>query len=503
MGAISDRETCTGCRACELICPVHCISMKEDSEGFLYPIIEHEICVNCGKCGEICFSKISDLKNSGTDRQVFAAWNKNTEILKKSSSGGIFYSLAKYVLRRKGIVYGAAFTKDFFVEQTRIDREKDITLLMGSKYVQSDTKRTYAQTLEDLKNGKIVMYSGTPCQIRGLINFVGEFSRRLYCVSVICHGAPSPRIWKKYLHLKKGQYDETRIQSISFRDKTFGWKDFCININFEKQKYLEEHNYDLYMQGFLQNLFLRPSCYQCIAKKKSVYADIILGDYWGIEKEIPELNQNKGISSVIINTKKGIELWDGIQDEINSQKSTYESVAAHNNAIKESVPDHRNRSRFYEELDIGGVLEEAIKDNLNTLRISNEQRYIYQYSIVYKYLKRQLSNNDIKKTIHRLGLKKIVLYAITDLLDLLLIDIERKAGEFTIYVSDRNYKKYGEEYKGTSMICPYDLNEMEKRGEVDGVIICNPLRENDIFKELMESGIRLEKIYSLTALIFD
>lgn len=501
--AIPDKQTCTGCRACEAVCPLNCISMETDSEGFLYPVIEHEICINCKKCEEVCFGRLSNLKNDITEKLVFAAWNKNTQILKKSSSGGIFFELAKYILSIGGVVYGAAFTKDFLVEQTRIERQEDIILLMGSKYVQSDTKRTYIQALEDLKSGKIVMYSGTPCQIKGLISFVGELSERLYCVSVICHGVPSPRIWEKYLHLKKGQYGETKIQSIAFRDKTFGWKDFCIDISFEKRKYLEEHDYDLYMQGFLQNLYLRPSCYQCLAKTEPVYADIILGDYWGIEKEILKINQNKGISSVVINTKKGVELWDEIQNKIHCQKSTYDSVIENNRAIKESVPKHRNRNRFYDELYISGVLEEAIKDNLDTLRISNEQRYIYQYSIVYKYLKRQLSDNDIKKTFRRLGLKKIVLYAITDLLELLLIDMSREKGEYIIYISDRNYKKYGKEYKKFTMVNPHDLSEMEDKGEIDGIVICNPLRENDIFKEFMNSGIKSDKLYSLAALIFD
>lgn len=496
------KAECTGCRACELSCPVHCIKMEADAEGFIYPIRDDTKCIQCDKCEKICNSKGNIIDKLCVDRKVYAAWNKNSEVLQNSSSGGIFYALAKYVISVGGIVYGAAFTDDYQVEQKRIEKEDDIILLMGAKYVQSDTKRTYEQALEDLKNGKTVLYSGTPCQIRGILNFAKEFSQRLFCVSVICHGVPSPSVWQKYLALKKGQFAENFIRNISFKYKACEWKNFCLYIEFEKRKYVEEQDRDLYMKGFLQNLFLRPSCYYCTANTEPVYADIILGDYWGIEKEIPELNTNTGISCIVLNTKKGIELWEGIQEEVYYRESTYDAIIRQNGAVEASVSKNENRKRFFEELDIGGVVEEALRNNLQLTRVTDEDRFLYQYTTLYKYLKRQLSGDYLSRTLCRIGLEKVALYSITDLLDLIIIDIS-KMGNYSIYISDRNYERYGDEYKGFSVVAPYSLKEMLSKGELDGIIICNMLRENDIFEELIAQGFEQQALYSFTALLFD
>lgn len=499
---VIEKEKCNGCRACELSCPMQCIKMVLDEEGFLYPVIERDKCINCGKCRAICHNNHFKVNSFDVERKVYAAWNKNSEILEKSSSGGIFYALAKYVIGLGGIVYGAAFAEEYFVEQKRIDKEKDIPLLMGSKYVQSDTKETYKQVYEDLKDNRIVLYSGTPCQIKGLNNYLECSFQNLFCVSIVCHGVPSPIAWHKYLQLKKGQYAENIIHNISFRNKTYGWNNFSICIEFEKRKYLEEHNSDIYMKGFLQNLFLRPSCYKCTVKTEMVYADIVLGDYWGIEKEIPELNEDTGISSVIINTKKGYELWKGIEGCIYYRESTYESVKKYNSAIDDSVMFNVKRKDFFEELEIGGIIEEAIKDNLHMDKIAEIDRFSCQYPILYKYLLQELSGNNLVQILEKIGLKKIALYSITDMLDAVLLDISREQ-RFTIYISDRNFKKYGEAYKGYRIVSLPELKKMREEKELDGIIICNPLRENDIFKEFLMQGIKLDIIYSIISLIYN
>lgn len=350
------KADCSGCRACEWNCPVHCITMQIDEEGFWYPVRDDTRCIQCGRCEQSCKNTKYVPNKMGFERRVYAAWNSNLQIRRRSSSGGIFHALACQVLEQGGVVYGASFTDDFRVEQRRIDKKEDIILLMGSKYVQSDVGRTYQQALEDLKDGKKVLYSGTPCQMRGLLAVTGRYAQNLLCVSVICHGVPSPAVWKRYLALKKGQYAETSIRDISFRDKAFGWRNFSTCIEFENRKYFEEHDRDLYMQGFLQNLFLRPSCYQCKAKAMPVYADIILGDYWGIETEVPELNTYEGISCVVVNTQKGFELWKEVQEKVNSQETTYDAVKKSNPMLEESVRENKNRKNSLRSLNWEGLL---------------------------------------------------------------------------------------------------------------------------------------------------
>lgn len=497
------KKFCTGCRACELICPSNCISMTADAEGFLYPEIDEKRCVRCGKCQEVCVGNKPQEETSDFSKLTFAAWNKDLEIKKDSSSGGVFYALAEQVLAVGGIVYGAAFADDFEVRHRKIETIKELPALMGSKYVQSDTGKTYRLVLENLKSGQVVLYSGTPCQISALQHFVGNYGKKLITVSVICHGVPSPDVWRKYILLKKGQYAENDVRKISFRDKSYGWKDFGIYMEFEQYSYLQSHREDLYMQGFLQNLFLRPSCYQCPAKGFSAGADLIMGDFWGIHEEIPEVDTDLGVSAVIVCTSKGLELWNRVRDSISFLDTSYDAVCRHNHALEHSVPRNSNRDSFFEDLAYTGLIEETIKKHTKSAIIPDNERFLYQYDIINKYLEKKIQGFSLGEMLYRFGIKRIVLYAITDLLSLVLTDILNDKEKFSILISDKQFQRFNGYYKNIAIIDPKKLKYLADQSEIDGIVVCNPLRENEIIDEFLAEGIQLEKIYSIISLIFD
>lgn len=503
MKSIIEKELCTGCRACELVCPVNCISISADEEGFLYPEIDEKKCIQCGKCRNICVGYEFRQDSGYFQKSAFAAWNKDFEIRRNSSSGGVFYSLAKNMIAAGGVVYGAAFEDAFVVRHRRVAEMKELPALMGSKYVQSDTAGTYRQVLEDLKAGYAVLYSGTPCQISALLQFTKGHEEKLFTTSVICHGTPSPEVWKKYLALKKGQYAESIIRKISFRDKSYGWKDFGIYMEFERYCYLQSHRDDLYMQGFLQNLFLRPSCHQCRAKGFSAGADIVMGDFWGVEKEIPETDTNSGVSSIIVCTAKGLELWEGIKECLQFREVSPDAIYRHNAVFWHSVPQNENRTSFFKDLAETGLLEETIKEYIRSAIISNDERHLYQYDILYQYLDMKMQGGSVRKILHRLGMKRVVLYAVTDLLDLTLKDILSEKEAFSVFISDKQFQRLDGAYQGIPVIAPQELKCFIEKDEVDGIIVCNPIRENEIIDELLAGGIGLEKIYSLISLIFD
>lgn len=503
MKRIIKKELCTGCRACEWSCPVNCIAMSADEEGFLYPEIDEKKCVQCGKCRDVCAGYKHRQDSPGFQKSAFAAWSRDSKIRQDSSSGGVFYSLAKTRIAAGGVVYGAAFDAGFMVRHKRITEIKEIPALMGSKYVQSDTAGTYRQVLEDLKSGYTVLYSGTPCQISSLLEFTKGHGKKLFTVSVICHGTPSPEVWKKYLSLKKGQYDESAVRKVSFRDKSYGWKDFSICIEFERYCYLRSHKDDLYMQGFLQNLFLRPSCYRCNARGFSAGADLVIGDFWGAERELYETGINSGVSSVIVCTARGLELWDEIKDCLQFGEVSPDAIYRHNSAFWHSVPQNENRESFFKDLAENGLLEEAMKKYIRPAMISYKERCLYQYEILQKYLDMKIQGISVGKILRRFGMKRIILYAVTDLLDLALKDILSEKGEFSIGISDKRFQRLGGTYEGMPVIPPQELKSLFEKNEADGIVVCNPIRENEIIDELLAEGIGLGKIYSLISLIFD
>lgn len=346
-----EKSKCTGCTACVAACPTHCIIMKKDEEGFGYPLVDQKQCIKCGKCDKVCPAKRS-VESSVVPIFAFGAFTKDEKVRKNSSSGGMFYELASQILERGGTVFGAAFDyKMKTVTHISITRQEDLPKLMGSKYLQSDLLDTYSRVKKQLKKGTEILFSGTPCQIYGLRSFLDKEYENLICVSVICHGTPSPRLWERYLEMRKEQLGETLLDC-NFRDKKKGWNHFGLKISSVtgKSKYISAQK-DPYMRMFLKNMSLRPSCYRCCAKNNSCRADIVLGDFWGVQYRVPELADDKGTSLVLVFSKKGDELIKQISKNLVLRRVDSEEALRGNRAFLHSVIEPVERSGLFADME--------------------------------------------------------------------------------------------------------------------------------------------------------
>lgn len=368
---IKSKKDCCGCTACVAVCSHHCISMCEDEEGFLYPKVDVRACVDCGLCERVC--PVLNQKTAKYPQSVYAAINPDEDIREKSSSGGIFTMLAERVLQDGGVVFGAKFNDAWNIVHDYCESVDGLADFRGSKYVQSAMGDCYAKAKSFLKQGRKVLFSGTPCQIAGLHNFLRKDYEGLLTIDVVCHGVPSPLVWRSYLEgLKKrpqGVAGKNTVLSslkaipvvtgISFRDKHDGWKKFgfsvrghaasaaCQNSVFPSNDQIlfrEFFGENLFMRGFLSDIILRPSCYACPAKKGKSDSDITLADYWGIENQHPEIDDNKGTSLVLIHTDKGQKAFEELSCKYVA--SSYNQALQGNSSIEQSVKEP-NARRFY------------------------------------------------------------------------------------------------------------------------------------------------------------
>lgn len=342
---VKDKKNCCGCSACASVCPRHCITMVEDSEGFLYPQVDEESCVNCGLCEKVC----NELNPYDTREplQVLAAINQNEEVRQKSSSGGIFHLLAEKTIREGGVVFGARFDENWQVVIDYAEDMKGVEAFMGSKYVQARMENAYVDALHFLNEGRKVLFSGTPCQVAGLHKFLRKSYDNLLSVDLICHGVPSPKVWRMYLEevVKQGQ----SISCVEFRNKEKGWKKYSFFLSYNRvgktvsmlSPFTENH----YMKAFLSDIILRPSCYECKARGCSSQSDITIADFWGIETLLPEMDDDKGTSLVLVNTNAGKIAVDFTKVTMSS--STYECVKRFNPACCYSPKVHPKRKMFF------------------------------------------------------------------------------------------------------------------------------------------------------------
>ncbi len=382
--SIVNRELCTGCSACSSICPQQCISMTEDEAGFKYPDVDYDLCVKCGRCKQVCPAIIQPQKHSNQRTKTFAAICKDLNILKSSASGGIFTLLAKNVLEENGVVFGARFNNDYSgVYHDYITNFKDIYLFQGSKYIQSDIGNTYHKARQFLQDGRKVLFSGTPCQIAGLNNFLGGYNKQLITVEVVCHGVPSPLVWRKYIH-KKANYE--KIQNISFRDKNVGgWSRYGFLLHTISQTITEPLQRNAYMQGFLKNLYLRPSCFSCCAKSNKSNSDITLGDFWKFNrKKHQQIDTNLGISLVLTNTINGEEALKSIENSANIIKSNYSDAIRGNPYIEESCRKPPESIEFWESFYSNDDTEALISKICSKMAPSSFKRILNRLKVLHK-----------------------------------------------------------------------------------------------------------------------
>ena len=354
---------CVGCGACANACPKSCLNMVANKYGFLHPDIQHDACANCGACEKAC-PIINENKKGKTTIQAYAAYSKNDNVRTSSSSGGLFYTTAKYIIKNGGIVYGAAFDEDLHLTHKGVDSIEDLPLLQGSKYIQSDIGLCFREIKEHLDTNKPVLFCGTPCQVEGLLCFLKKPYDKLFALDFICHGVPSPNAWKEYIKFQEKVFS-SKAYSASFRDKSAGWLSFSSVLKFEnKTEYLKIHREDTYMKAFLQNISLRKSCYDCKFKSANRNSDITMGDLWGTKNILPNITDDKGVSVAFVQSEKGKYLLENVKDCLWLQEISSDLAIANNSAMIKSVYEHNFRDYFFENLEKQDF-EKLVKDCLN------------------------------------------------------------------------------------------------------------------------------------------
>lgn len=350
---ITKKEECHGCHGCFNICPKKCISMEIDNEGFWYPRVDKTLCINCNLCEKVC-PIINTPKRENEETLAFACKNKDENIRLESSSGGVFTLLCEMVINNNGVVFGAKYDEDFNVNHGWADNIEECSKFRGSKYVQSSIGETYKRAKEFLDSGRVVLFSGTPCQISGLDAYLMKRYSNLIMVDIVCHGVPSPKVYQEYLKNIK-QLNKGNIKNIQFREKSNGWKDYNFKVTFSKGEFTQKRTNNIYMNGFLSDLYLRPSCYECKFKKPITSADITLGDYWGVQDIHSEFDDDKGVSLILTHTTKGEEIIKDISNNMEVISTDYEYSVKYNPSIVSPVNYNKKREKLFKDIENNNV----------------------------------------------------------------------------------------------------------------------------------------------------
>lgn len=365
-----DYEKCTGCGACVQRCPKRCISWTQREFGFRYPQIDKDACVNCGLCEKVC--PTDKALEVPVEQKVYAAVHKDTEVLAKSTSGGAFTAIADAIFAQGGIVYGAAMLDDMQVKHIRTTGKDDFEGLRSSKYLQSDTGTTYQMVEQDLKQGKFVLYSGTPCQIDGLKNFLGKDYETLYTVDIVCHGVGSQAYFDKYMDFARERYG--KIKALRFRSKEYaGWSCGVVVVVVDSSDCLKKIPYrdfdNYYYSYFLSGDIYRKSCYSCKYANTNRVGDFTLGDYWGVEALNLPLQTENGCSLLLVNNQHAMQLLDEIES-LDRVETTVEQAAHCNkqlNAPSKLMDSRQNRIGEYESMSGQQIQKEYLKKHRKTV----------------------------------------------------------------------------------------------------------------------------------------
>ncbi len=364
MIAISDKGRCCGCGACAKACPRHCITMREDEEGFLYPTVDASACIDCGKCDRVCPIIRADSASTGGQAAfdqplAIGGRHRDEAIRQASSSGGAFSLFADRIFAMGGVVYGAAM-KDGRAMHVCASNRDELSPLRGSKYVQSVIGEVYSEAEKHLKAGRPVLFTGTPCQTAGLASFLGKPYDNLYLVDFICHGTPSPKIFAQYLESVERKAG-SKIVSFSFREKDKGWQQSGLQLGtrarFENGTEIRRYPAlrDSYMNGFLEDIYLRPCCYECrfkVIPKQT--ADITIADFWGIDRVLPQLNDGMGTSLLLIHNAHGQALFEAVKNAFEYETCDWKTATVKNPTLVRSATVPPQREAFFEALEAKG-----------------------------------------------------------------------------------------------------------------------------------------------------
>lgn len=344
---ITDKHDCCGCTACASVCGHNALKMEEDTEGFLYPKCDISKCTNCHLCERVC-PIISRDTDDVTDRkplQVYALHNVNENIWHSSSSGGVFATIAQRFIDKGGVVYGAEYNNDFVVVHRGETTHEGVLKFRGSKYVQSDLRGVYTEIREQLRSGREVLFSGVPCQVEGLKNFLMKPYDNLTTIDILCHGVPSPLVFSDYISFIR-KNTVFKLEKIFMKDKTFGWG--YQNLRLYYRGGSSEFNTpmsNLWNKIFYDHIANRPSCFKCRFKNFRRAGDLTLGDFWKIEQSHPDFVSDKGISLLLINTTHGSAIWNKIQSEFKYIESNIQECLQP--ALDHSYPEPSEKTSFW------------------------------------------------------------------------------------------------------------------------------------------------------------
>lgn len=352
-------ENCYGCTACKMICPANAITMTENEKGFLYPQIDENKCIDCGMCRQVCSEQIKQ----ALPHQTYIAKLKNEASRQMSRSGGVFVAISNVILRQGGTVYGAVLNDKFEVEHMRAATYDARDKMRGSKYVQSNMRDMYCYVEKDLEKG-LVLFSGTPCQVAGLNKYLhckGKSTDNLFTIELICHGVPSVKIWRDLIHYYENKKGE-KLKGAVFRNKLIGgWNSHYTTFSFSDKQIIDIY----YRNIFYSNLTLRDSCYACEFAKMERVSDFSIGDAWGVEKYNPEFYDSKGVSIVLLHTKKAEKLFEEAVKELYVSPVSVETYKQYN--MEHPSCPHRSIEEFW--IDYSGrgfryVIEKYAKNNI-------------------------------------------------------------------------------------------------------------------------------------------
>ncbi len=350
MPKICDYDLCTGCMACVNVCAQNAIQMQPNSEGFFYPVVDESLCKNCDLCSMICPNNNPITKEE--PKAVYSGWSKDENLRMQSSSGGAFSEIALQILRHGGVVFGCILNEKLDAEHTFVENENDLGKIRGSKYVQSYIGDSYKKARSFLNEGREVLFSGTPCQIAGLKAFLKKDYSNLLTVDIVCHGVPSPRIWKDYIKYIE-EVNGDRVESVIFRSKEYSWVFYGMNISFhrKKNKYFGPYYNDPYIRGFLRDLFLRPSCPTCCYTSTDRVSDFTIADWWGYKKTNQKDKdfQCKGVSLILANSNKSLNVVKSLNMEL--REKNIEDAKKTNLCLSRPYPKNPLREKFWEDFN--------------------------------------------------------------------------------------------------------------------------------------------------------
>lgn len=339
-------SACTGCHACVAICSQKCIDMEDSGEGFMFPVVHMESCIQCDRCKEVC--PVLRMPDRNQHTRVVALKSKDEAERENSTSGGVFPLLAKQLLNDGGIIYGAVYECDFSVRHVAVENSEYLPLLQGTKYVQSKIGRVFTEVEDKLKTGRSVLFSGTPCQCAGLRAFLGKNYDNLILVDLICHGVPSPKVWQTYIDYRAKQENSgKRPVRINMRAKVSGWSRYSTEFDYGNGKITRiQNSQDPFIRAFIGNICLRSSCSECLEKGTERCTDLTLGDYWGIWSQHPEFNDEKGTSVVFVHSAKGMDMLNRVKDQTEWMEIPIEDAYRENMSMVSSSQPHEKRNEF-------------------------------------------------------------------------------------------------------------------------------------------------------------